>query len=525
MNYVKRLILFLLLLVLPVLLYSHYWKNNTVPLSFVFTSDGHGHILPSREYSNRGLIKIGGIDAVAGYLAGLEDPYILTDSGDCFHGTPEGILTKGAAVINMMNILGYDAAAVGNHEFDLGQEIFRNLSESAEFPFLGSNIIETDTGKIPEYIKSYIIKPIGGINVGIIGVTTPDTGSISYKDNISGLDFLDPAEVLSNNISDMKDKGAHLIVVLSHLGFNADINTVSKVRDVDIILGGHTHRKMKKPVKVKRTLICHPGCHFKNAGHLNVYYSTREKKILAFKYRLIDLLPEKYAGKNTEIKDSIKKIYTGELEGMDEVIGESEIYLPNNFTGDQRKHRELALGNWQADLMRSSTESDFAFQNTGGIRTSIYKGEILVRDIWELSPFGNTLVKMTLTGKQVKELLEQSVSGKYSSLQVSGLRMVYNDSLPQKRRVLNVIITDSEGKSGEIEPDTEYTIVTNSFLAKGGDGYAGFTEGTETEETEIIFRDLEIEYIKQHSPISAAIEKRLQNVTLRVIEDAEQAEQ
>ncbi len=513
MKYINRLVLFIIIISVPLLIYLFYWNRNVVDLNVVFTSDGHGHILPSRAFWKHDKPQIGGLAALGGYLKKLTCPYLLTDSGDIFQGTPEGINTKGKAVVEIMNILGYDAVQVGNHEFDLGQEVLRGLSETADFSFLGANIIEDDTGVVPAYLKKYLIKTLQGIKIGLIGVITSQMEKLILKQHIAGLKFSNPVKAINDNVKILQSKGAEIIVVLSHLGLDEDRKIADKLNDVDVVLGAHSHRCLYNPIKVKRLLICQSGSNFINIGHLKLYYSTCEKKILSYCHCLVPLYVEEFLP-HEGVRKIVEEMQAEVSPWLYEVIGQSEVFLPNHLSGKQKKHGELALGNWQTDLMREITESDLAFQNTGGIRASIQKGDIKVRDVWELSPFGNTLTQMTLTGRQIHKLLEQSVAHKYSKLQVSGLKVVYNNSLAKGRRVLNIIITDARGNKKEMDMEKEYTVITNSFLAQGGDGYSVFNEASDVNETAVILRDAEIEFIKNNSPIKASVEGRLVNVSI-----------
>lgn len=513
MKYLKRIIILISFFLLPVLLYKVYIDHTAESVTFLFTSDGHGHVLPSIEHGSPKKRQIGGLATLGGFIAEFKHPYILTDSGDMFQGTPESILTKGRIVAELMTEIGYDIAAVGNHEFDLGQDVLREFTKTAGFTMLGTNIKEIKTNSVPEFLTENIIKDLKGIKIGFISSLPRDMRNLTFKKNIEGIKFINPLKAVNEGARALKAAGADIVVLLSHSGLKEDVALAGKVNKIDVILGGHTHKELKKPEIVNNKIICQPGKNFRNIGYLKLLYSINEKKILSYSYKLYPLYTDKYPALE-QITESINKLYENELKGMADVIGYSEVFLPNYMRGKQLKHGELALGNWQADLMRLATESDLAFQNSGGIRSYIPQGDIKVRDIWELSPFGNTLVKMTLKGKQIKELLEYSVSNKYSNLQVSGLKVVYNTSLPKGRKVLNVIVNDDKKGKIEIVPEKEYTIVTNSFLAEGGDGYKMFLDGIEREDTKILLRDLQIEYIKNNSPVSAKIEKRLLNVDI-----------
>ncbi|MDA3792450.1 MAG: bifunctional UDP-sugar hydrolase/5'-nucleotidase, partial [Elusimicrobia bacterium] len=474
MRYFKRLLLFFGFVAIAAGSYLYYFNSNVRRFDIVYTSDGHGNVLPSVDYETEGHPKIGGLAVLGGYLSEINVPYMLTDSGDMFQGTPEGILSKGKLVIDIMNVLGYSAAAAGNHDFDLGRDTLRNLTQVADFPILGANILETETGLVPEYLTSRAIYNLNGLRIGIIGVITEDMADISMKENIKGLEFVDPVPAISKSVEEIKDD-TDIIVLLSHRGisYNArekgssekkysekkysgkDIKLTENISGVDLILSGHSHIPVKKPIINNNVLVSQPGSNFKYAGRITLYYSSAEKKVLTYKESMTPLYIKDFKP-DKRIEDMIK-IRMKDISGeMGKVIGRSIGRLSKNLSGEERKHGELALGNWQTDLMREETESDFAFQNSGGIRDDIPKGDVAVRDIWKLSPFGNTLVTMKLTGKQVRELLEQSASQEYSKLQISGLKMIYNESMPKGKRVLNVIVKDKDGEEMEIDPEQEY---------------------------------------------------------------------
>ncbi len=512
MKYFKRLLLLLGIIGIAAGSYLYYFNRNVSRVDIIYTSDGNGNVLPSIDYNKEGHPKIGGLAVLGGYLSEIQVPYILTDSGDIFQGTPEGILSKGELLIDIMNVLGYSAAVAGNHDFDLGQETLKNLAGSANFPILGANILKTETGLVPGYLNSHATYNLYNLTIGLIGVTTENMKQISLKENIDGLEFPPPAQVIVNSVEQLKNT-ADIIVLLSHRGLEEDKELASRINGVDLILGGHSHIPVRKAIIKNNILISQPGCHFKYAGRIALYYSWSEDKVLTYRESMTPLYVQDFKS-DSRIKNIIKTGMEDIGEEMTKVIGRSERRISKNLSGEERKHGELPLGNWQTDLMRKETKSDFAFQNSGGIRADIPKGDITVRNIWKLSPFGNTLVTMKLTGRQVKELLEQSAAHDYSRLQVSGLKMIYNDSMPKGKRVLNIIIKDKEGEKQEIDPEEEYKVVTNSFLSAAGDGYTLFNEGSDVKDSSLLLRDLEIEYIKKNSPISAKGEGRLINVSM-----------
>ncbi len=511
MEYLKRVSVLLALVFLSLGLYLGYWMNSVQSAEVIFTTDGHGHILPSRL---RDGTEIGGLSALGSFLKDKKGPYLLVDSGDIYQGAPEGTLTKGSIVVELMNLLGYDALAVGNHEFDHGVENLRELSRMAEFPFLGLNIIQKDTGRPPDFISPGFIADINSVRIGISGVTYQNMENVAVKEHIEGLEFISGSEPAARELASLREEGAEITLLLSHRGLEEDLRDARYLKEADLILSGHSHRLLKKPEVVKRTIVCQAGSNFTHAGQLILFYSSSEKRIISYSHSMIPLDTGRY-GPYPPAEEIIDREIADLKEEMDRVIGESKLRLSRVLRGEYQKHGELALGNLQADIMRETTGSDLAFQNTGGIRGDIPRGEIRVRDIWELSPFGNSIVTMDLTGSQIKELLELSASHRYSKLQVSGLEMIYNDTLPEGSRVLNIFIINEEGEKEDLDYEQYYRVATNSFLAQGGDGYQTFKEGEDTEDTSIILREAQIEYISQNSPVTASAQGRLMNVSLQ----------
>ncbi|MCG2677710.1 5'-nucleotidase C-terminal domain-containing protein, partial [bacterium] len=231
-------------------------------------------------------------------------------------------------------------------------------------------------------------------------------------------------------------------------------------------------------------------------GRLDLVINRRNKKIIKHKGEIITLWTEKYPP-DKEMASLVEK-YASQARGeMDRVIGEALEAIMHDPEG----LRESALGNWQTDLMREFAETEIALQNSFGIRGDIPKGEITRRDVYLISPFGNTLVTMELSGEEIWQMLEGSVS-EAGVLQVSGLKVNYDSEKPKGERILKIEI---EGKP--LEPKKTYSLVTNSFLAENVEP---FKKGRNVKDTRMKLRDLEEEYIKSNSPIkSTGIQGRI----------------
>jgi 2',3'-cyclic-nucleotide 2'-phosphodiesterase (5'-nucleotidase family) len=492
------LIIFILIFLLSSTLYS---QVPSIDLTILHINDFHGRLLPYTVKSISEKIPVSGV----AYLAQMineersknPEGTILLSAGDMFQGTPQSNIFRGEPVVEIMNYLKFDAMAVGNHEFDWGQEVLQKLSSISNFPYLSANIVDKD-GKYLPYLKPYVIIERKGIKIAIIGLTTPETAYITKPDYVKDLKFLDPVEILPNIIDDVRNKGANLVVVLSHLGFDADKELAEKVSGIDVIVGGHSHTVVTNPVVVRGVIIT-------QAGYNGIYLGVLEIKIqpetnIILGYTRENELKTVFAGPENKFDEKVAQIvdkYNSQLkEEFAKVVGETLVDLVRNY------NEESNVGNVICDAMREAVSADIAFQNSGGIRTDIQKGPITMELVYTLLPFDNVLVTMDLTGKQILQLLEQSATLEKGILQQSGLKVKYDMTKPVGKRVVEVFVGDKP-----LELDKVYKVVTNDFLAAGGDNFVTFKEGKNLVYGDML-RDVFIEYLKKHSPISPKVEGR-----------------
>jgi 2',3'-cyclic-nucleotide 2'-phosphodiesterase (5'-nucleotidase family) len=485
--------LFALLIITGLLIggYFFYQGLSKEKVTILYTNDLQGRILPYEARWVEGEEKplVGGNAALATCLTGMRYDLLL-DAGDFFQGTPEGDFTGGESVIEIMNELEYDALTLGNHEYDQGNENVKRLAKMARFPFLSANIIDEKTGKRVKYAKPYIIKEIKGIRFGIFGLTTPTSFC-------EGLRFEPVIPTVKGCLKELEGK-ADIVIGLTHLGFDekeekevTDYQLAESVPGIDIIFGGHYEKELHPPVisSKYKTIICQTKGNGAYLGQLDLVIDKKKKKIIEHKGKIITLWVDEYPP--DEGVASIVERYASKVRKvMDEVIGEAEEAIMHDVEGRE----ESTLGNWQADLMREFAQTDIALQNSFGIRGDIPKGKITKRDIYTVSPFGNTLVTMELSGKEIRGIMEGSVD-EAGILQVSGLKVLYDPEKPKGERILEIEI---EGKP--LKPKKTYSLVTNSFLAENVEP---FKKGRNVKDTRVKLRDLEEEYIRSHSPIKS----------------------
>ncbi|MFH1958433.1 MAG: bifunctional UDP-sugar hydrolase/5'-nucleotidase [bacterium] len=479
-----------------------YIRKTTVHIALIYTSDIHGYILPEKHYDGKTgeTFETGGAGSLVTYLPEIEVPYLLLDAGDIFMGAPEGALAKGEMIVKIMNKLNYRASACGNHELDYGLPHFEKLSLSADFPFLCCNLFLRDGSQIPS-VSPFAVFEAAGIKVGVIGVIEEDLDRVLLAETAAQFTVTSASGTVQKFVDEISGK-CDVIVVLSGLGLENDKLLARYVRGIDVIAGGETHIALQEAVTIGKTMICEPGWGLQYAGRIDL--RVGKKGVARKKWSLVKLLTSVYPP--TDIVQKILPLYeTPEYRELNEVIGFASSWILRRAGNSP----DVPLGNLITDIMRDSAKTDFAFQNLFGIRDDIAPGAVRARALSAVSPFGNTIVKMLLTGAQVREVLRQSATGEKGYLQLSGLKMVLNSRLPSDKRLLNVIVG---GK--EIDDEAEYSVATNNFVAGGGDGFKAFLEGKEIKDTLIKLRDAEIDYFKANSPVKAEVEGRIVDVNL-----------
>ncbi|SDO57184.1 5'-nucleotidase C-terminal domain-containing protein [Halobacillus aidingensis] len=511
-------------------------------LSLMHTNDTHAHL---DDVAKR-------VTAVNEVRAENPDALLL-DAGDVFSGTLYFNEFKGQADLEFMNMMGYDLMTLGNHEFDLGSsaeghKALADFVEGADFPFVSSNVNFSQDENMKGLYNSYIskkpadgeiynsvIKEVGGEEVGFFGLTTEETADISSPEAITFDNYIDTAE---ERVKALEALGVDKIVALTHIGYDDNPNydndqLLAEVDGIDVIVGGHSHSKLSEPVEVTTdengdpkdpTVIVQAGQYGDYLGTLDVEFDD-EGVVVGYAGDLIDV-SEKEA--NAEAAAALEK-YTSKIEDIrDEESGAvaTEAFPnPRLEDGDEISVRnsETALGNLITDGMLDKAkeynpDTVAAFQNSGGIREAIDKGPITIGEILTVMPFGNTLATMELSGAEIMEALEHSVSNapKESGgfLQVSGLNYTYDSSLAVGERVQSVEL-NVDGEWVALDESATYTVATNAFTAKGGDGYDVFANAYEEGRvTDLGSSDWENfrDYVAELGEVTPVIEDRIVDV-------------
>lgn len=497
-------------------------KDGSLHLTILHTNDIHSH-LENIPYLHTAIKEAREKDREA----------ILVDAGDVFSGTLFFNQYLGLADAEFMNKIGYNAMTLGNHEFDKGSGVLADFIGKLSFPVVSSNVdVRLDRFLAPlkkdwipdraegGMIYPAIIQSVRGVKVGIIGLTTEDS---TFLSNPGGkIVFEDAEEKVMEEIAELQGKGVHHIILLSHLGLSRDKVLAQKVKGIDIIIGGHSHSKLTTPLvynlKTEPTLIVQANEYGMSLGKVNAVFS-KEGVLRRWNGELIDVLgkdeegnelypPDPWARKRlAELRKPIE-----ELKGT--IIGSTRV--PLNGNRQDVRTQETNLGNLITDAILEKANqvqpTQIAFQNGGGIRNSINRGDITLGEVLEVLPFGNALVTMELTGEEILQALEHSVAkvdeeaGQF--LQVSGISFRFDATRPVGERIIEVKV-----QGHPLDHTKLYRVAVNAFLADGGDGFTMLRKAKDRGKiTELYLNLYEVlnEYIEKHSPVSPQVEGRIQ---------------
>ena len=471
---------------------------GTVDLTILHINDFHGYLLPTP--GKDGKPGTGGMAYIAKMVsrerAKNPEGTLLLAAGDMFQGTPISNLFRGKPVIEAMNLMGFDAMALGNHEFDWGMEAFQDLTQAAVFPFLAANQIDANGNLLPG-VKPYILLHKKGLRIAVIGVISPETHYTTKPGNLRGYRVIAPEKVLPPVIEKLKKDGTGLVIVLSHMGLDVDREMASLISGIDLIVGGHSHTEVKTTVVVGPTIIVQAGYYGQYLGVLKIVVDTTARKIV--QYPESRILRKVKAGPNNLSDDAVAGIikrYDDQIcREFSRVVGETRVDL-------RKRPFESNLGNLVCDAMRKAAGSEVAIQNNGGLRTTIPAGKITLKQVYTLLPFDNNIMTMDLTGAQIVDILEFNAK-KRGMLQVSGLQVVYNLSAAEGSRVKELFICGKPADRLRI-----YRVTTNDFLAAGGDYFGIFREGKNVVTGDDI-REAFLDYLKKYSPVSPRTKGRM----------------
>lgn len=481
--------------------------DDPLHIIVLHTNDVHGQVQPRPALwlSQEAPPPVGGLRRLASTVRRVRAEgertgagVLVVDAGDWFQGTPEGLVDHGRAFVRAMLAVGYDALCVGNHEFDHGLPHLLGLLADFRVPALCANLFEPD-GERVEWVAPWKVVEVVGIRVGLVGLLTPGTPHITHAD-AGRLRFADPVAELRRARVELADD-VDWILPLTHLGLDGDIELALAFPDLPLIVGGHSHTFLRNGRREGKTLIVQVGSKASAVGRVDLWFDADSKRLLKLEYEVITLLDEpREEFRNAQVDEMCEHLVSFSEERMAVVVG--ELSVPLRRTRD--RFRSSAAGNLITDAMRAAVPADVAIQNRGGIRCDWEAGPVTRRDLFELLPFGNHLVRLEVPGELILECVRAAVEGTaHSGLEFSGM-------------VVEVRVDDAgdghlEGIriGGELlEPERVYALVTNSFLADGGDNYLNLKAAGVRADDPRMLREMLEEYLRAHEKLTPPDDQR-----------------
>ena len=472
-------------------------KTNDVKENITMYSlnDAHGRIVQEDT------AKIPGLQTMAGYLSGKKYDLLL-NGGDLIQGTAINDLDFGRSTAQITKYMGFDAIAIGNHEFDFGLNNLLSINQEVDPNFLSANILYKENNQ--QVFRGSKIKELtNGLKVGIIGLTTPETISITKPSSTEKIKLNDVKETLTREINNLKNQNINLIVVVSHIGNRDELKDIISDfgSDIDIIVGGHTHELYFE--KINDTYIMQSGSQARVLQETKFDFNQKTGLITKLENNNLsfDQLKDHSDQAPSEIQALVKQMQTKEEIEFSQVIGNAPLTLYGSGRGVETNGTDFAVDSMYYGARKQYGENvDFAINIAGGIRDSINQGEVTKRTIYNVYPFGNLLRVVKLKGSDIKEMFEYSLTRINSGgmLQVSyQVRIEYyqNSNGEQIKRFL---IRSNNGDYQEFNDEQYYIVAINDFIGDGGEGYTWLKKAWNNPETKLGEYDKLSTYLQEY---------------------------
>ena len=505
--------------------------DKTYQITVLHTNDHHGRFWKNSDGEYGMAARKTLIDGIRADVAAKGGYSLLLDGGDVNTGVPESDLQDAVPDFKGMNLIGYDAMAVGNHEFDKPLSVLKMQRDLAKFPMLSANIYEGGERKF----APYKIFNLGGVRVGVMGLTTEDTYKMVHPDNVKNIEFRSVIAEAAKVLPELRAK-ADVVIAATHMGHYedgkhgtqapGDVQMARAVKGIDLVVGGHTQNPacMKAENVLDRAYVpgteCKPdrqnGTWIVQAHEWGKYVGRAD-----FEYRNGEFKLVKYALIPVNLKKTVKAADgKSSKQNYAEVIAENQdmiaLLTPHQEFGQQKlgiqigatdarlegdrsvvRAKPASMGVIIGMAMMDKTKADFSVVNSGGVRDSIPAGPITYKDVLKVQPFGNIVSTVDLTGKEVMDYLNAASKmsvGSGAFPQFAGLKLVIADGK----------VSSASIKGASIDPTKTYRMAINDFQAAGGDGYPKLTSHPSYVNTGFVDADVLRAYIVAKSPLKAA---------------------
>ncbi|MDD5718535.1 MAG: bifunctional UDP-sugar hydrolase/5'-nucleotidase [Candidatus Krumholzibacteria bacterium] len=468
-------------------------------LTLFHTNDIHGGFF-ARPYQGGGGSRVGGFAALAEHLArerASAARWLLLDAGDFMTGNPVCELTvagaPGGAMAAMMGAAGYHAGVIGNHEFDLGRDALDALMSVFPFPLLAADLVDAAGRTSAPGLRGPLVLERDGLRIGMMGISFAALPAIVARSRLDGIESRDQTARVREQLADLVGR-TDVQVLISHNGVDPDRALARELAadGLDVIVGGHSHTRLEEPLVEAGVVIVQAGSGLRHLGRLDLRLA--DGRVTHYRGRLVLLDVEGGASAATQggavagedadpdapllVRDLVAHYESTVASVYEQVIG--------RLTTDLRRHsrQESALGSWLCDILRAHTGADVAVYNSGGIRKHLTSGPVTKLDIFEVLPFGNSLVVHRLPGSSLRAILlanaQAAETDAYGILQVSGVEYRYredNETRAGGRRAqangaaVELISVTVGGQP--LRDDRIYTVAMPDYVSGMGDVFLG----------------------------------------------------
>ena len=506
-------------------------KDKTYRITIMHTNDHHGHFWQNSDGEYGMAARKTVVDEIRREVAAQGGHSLLLDGGDVNTGVPESDLQDAVPDFKGMNLLGYQAMAVGNHEFDKPLPVLKMQRDLAQFPLLSANIYENGQ----RMFAPYKVFDLGGLKVGVMGLTTEDTRKMAHPDNVAKLEFRSPISEARALVPELR-RQADVVIAATHMGHYengvhgtqaaGDVEMARAVSGLDLVVGGHTQNPacMKAENVLDRAYVPGTACQpdrqngawivqahewGKYVGRADFEYRNGEFKLV--KYALIPVNLKKSVkgadGKTTKVtytnpiaedKDMLALLTPYQKFGQDKInvqIGATDERLEGDRAVVRSTPTNLAVLIGRA--MMDKTRADFAIVNSGGVRDSIPAGIITYKHVLKVQPFGNTVCTIDFSGRELQDYLNASVKmspGSGAFAQFAGISMDISGGIASQVRI----------QGAPLDAGKTYRMAINNFQAAGGDGYPKLTSHPGFVDTGFVDADVLRAFIAANNPLKAA---------------------
>ncbi|MDF1663641.1 MAG: 5'-nucleotidase C-terminal domain-containing protein [Planctomycetota bacterium] len=442
--------------ILPLFLVSFFLATfcppasaDEVKITIIHTNDVHGHLFPGRDDLSPGEPKpiIGGSRALARFVGqtrkkrSKDGGVLLLDAGDVFHGTPEGDLTKGQAVVDFFNTLNYDAAVVGNHEFAYGIESFLAMTKRSKFAWLGANIFATKRKDWDGNVVKGIQKTIKGVKVAVLGLTTQRCSHLNKPGNTTGLEFRNVFEIVPPIVKKLHKNG-YIVVIITHMGSDSDRQLASLIPEATAIIGGHDHVVVGEARTPDAPMLAQSGEYLRRVGEINLKVNRPKDgsspQVLSSSNRVINLVPVSGPSQNSDETKIISFLKEQRFRSFDIAVAKANTALPRS----SKQRGPSRIGTFVASSLRRHWKTDASFIGLGGLRGGLPAGAITLRDLYLVYPFEDPIVVLELSGKDFVKAFRNQLRGGRLNLGSSGIHFKYDVTAKTSKRVTDVYAGD-----------------------------------------------------------------------------------